>query len=126
MANGPVVFYHMEEKEKQEQLQAFCSRHKLSQKQITRKDADRTLGALLGMYALKSELRAPVLWQMPELLLLAGFSDPQLDRFLQAWRDEGLLPVALKATVTPSNVGWTVYQLANCLVQEHREMTGRG
>lgn len=62
-----------------------------------------------------------------ELLFLCGFDRPLLDKLLQGIRRSALKQVALKAMLTPHNVGWSGLQLLQELREEHAYMTkGKG
>ena len=56
------------------------------------------------------------------MLLLAGFSRAQLDTFLASFAKNGVPPVALKAMLTETNLGWTAQQLAHELAEEHERL----
>ena len=58
------------------------------------------------------------------MLLFAGFTMQDLDRFTKAYRETGLPVVPLKAMMTPTNSLWTALQLYEELSQEHEAMTG--
>ncbi len=57
-----------------------------------------------------------------EMLLFANFSGEQLDEFLRSYREAKLVPIALKAVLTPANSGWNSLQLHKELNREHAEM----
>ena len=57
-----------------------------------------------------------------ELLLFAHFTDERLQLFLQAMKQAKLPPVALKAVLTEENKGWTILDLHDELLKEHRAM----
>ena len=63
------------------------------------------------------------------VLLLQGFDRKGLDSLLKALREKaaeiGAEPVALKAVITPTNLDWTVEDLARELKEEHRLMHGQ-
>ena len=60
------------------------------------------------------------------VLLMQGFERKELDGVLRALREKAAAleaePVALKAVVTPTNLDWTVEDLARELAEEHRLM----
>lgn len=58
------------------------------------------------------------------MLLFAGFTMQDLDRFTKAYREAGLPVAPLKAMMTPTNSLWTALQLYEELSQEHEAMTG--
>ena len=52
------------------------------------------------------------------------FKPDELDVFLKAYREAGIPPVWLKATVTPHNMTWSAAQLYRELAEEHRQLHG--
>ena len=52
------------------------------------------------------------------MLVMCHMLSPQLDAFLQGLRDGGVPRVALKAILTPFNVGWNSAQLRDELARE--------
>ena len=58
-----------------------------------------------------------------EMLVFAGMDQPEVFAFLQALREAGIGPVALKAMVTPFNACWSPETLFQELVKEHAAMT---
>ena len=60
-----------------------------------------------------------------EIMVMAGFPDALIDRFLREIRQSGLRPVRLKAVLTPYNQGWTLGELSLRLSQEAAQMEGR-
>lgn len=120
------ILCHIPDEARRGQIAGFCEKRKVAFRRLTAADGDSTLGGLLGMPMVPAGKKAPALWRMPEMLIFCGFGDKELDDFLAAWRRAGILPVALKAVVTPYNIGWSLYELAAELEKEHREMTGQG
>ena len=57
-----------------------------------------------------------------EMMVLKDFSSEQLDEFLAFFKDNGLLPVNLKAMLTPVTVHWDSLKLHDELMKEHTEM----
>ena len=55
-------------------------------------------------------------------MLFAHFTDERLQLFLQAMKQAKLPPVALKAVLTEENTGWTILDLHEELLKEHRAM----
>lgn len=73
-----------------------------------------TLGALCGLDPAGEEKPGKV---PGEMLVMAGFSDELMDRFLKALRESGC-GVPLKAALTPYNRFWTCEQLYRELQKE--------
>lgn len=60
-----------------------------------------------------------------EMLIMCGFSRPDMDRLLVAIKRGSLKQVALKAMLTPYNMHWSGLKLQGELSQEHAYMHGR-
>lgn len=58
-----------------------------------------------------------------EMLVLCGFSRPELDRLLAAIRKGKLQKVELKAMLTQHNVNWSGVALLKEISEEHQYMT---
>lgn len=79
------------------------------------------IGVLLGLPGFQREPRP--LSQTPlgrEMMLLNGFDDTTLSRFLNRYRQEGIEPIGLKAGVTLHNIFWDSLQLFNELKMEEQ------
>ena len=59
-----------------------------------------------------------------EMMVICGFRPDELDVFLKAYREAGIPPVWLKATVTPLNMNWSAAQLYKELSEEHKQLHG--
>ena len=83
-------------------------------------DFDQTIAAILGLEAKTGKVcEAPF---REEMLLLGNFSRAQLDAFLGSFAKNRVPPVALKAMLTGTNVGWTAQRLASELSEEHERI----
>ena len=120
---GAILLSYVKNREKEEQLQKLCKRLNIANIRIGQKDMEKELGELCGIYmgAKGIHAPAPLLYQMPELLVFSGM----LDLILAEYRKEKIEPVALKAMVTPHNISWTVYELSSELAKEHAAMHRR-
>ena len=58
-----------------------------------------------------------------ELLIMKNFSSRRIDELLMNLRRAGVPRIALKAIVTESNSGWTLYELYTELKKEYEAMT---
>ena len=58
------------------------------------------------------------------LLVMAGFDEKLLDRFLAAMRSEQL-SISMKAVLTENNANWNALQLAGHIDQERRAIQSR-
>ena len=69
------------------------------------------------------KIRMPGSGITSEMLVFAGMDQPEVFAFLQALREAGIGPVALKAMVTPFNACWSPEALFQELEKEHAAMT---
>ena len=124
---GATILSYVKSKEKEEQIQKLCKRLQISNVRIGQQDAGKELGELCGIYkgTKGTHAPAPLLYQMPELLIFSGIPEGMLDLILAEYRKERIEPVALKAIVTPHNISWTVYELSSELAKEHAAMHRR-
>lgn len=128
MPQKPTVLLSVKNKTKEEQIAGLCRRLGFQWKRVDARDRSRTLGELAGIAGFSSAAGthnaplSPLLAPLPELLLFSGVSDEALDRFLAAYRQEGIAPVALKAVLTPANVRWTLEALLAELYRERAEL----
>ena len=88
-------------------------------KQVGQEDYGEPVGALAGLFP-KTGAPAPAEGFSQEMLVMAGFTQSQLDQFLHSLRKKGGGPVALKAVVTPANQGWDSVTLFREILQEHQ------
>lgn len=57
-----------------------------------------------------------------EMIVMKGFSHPQLNAFLQFFHENHLKPIDLKAMLTPITINWNSIQLHNELQKEHEAL----
>ncbi len=126
-----VLLYIPDEKKRAAVLQ-YVKAQGLTAGVIGSKDIDRVIGELVfspGPFDLQAYLKAsglkekpyvkaPVLFQMPELMILCNMPEQKTDAFLSGYRAAGLQPIALKAMLTKHNILWTPYTLALHLKEE--------
>lgn len=118
-----LAMYYARDEKKKLQLEMLCMSLGIQPKQLKASDLNEQIGRLAGIKGLKmTELsqkkKAPALFCMPEVIIFSGVSDRKLDEFLAAYKSAGADVIGLKAIVTPNNIGWTLYQLAEELVAE--------
>lgn len=68
---------------------------------------------------------APMFYILPELMIFSGLSEKDLDDFLREYKNTKLESVGLKAVVTPFNAGLSLYELAEELKKEHKQIMER-
>ncbi len=114
------IFLYTRDVQKTEVLESICREQQIELCFLKGSDVNRTVAAICGV-AMKAEAehsQAPVLFALPELLLFYGLDDKSLDRFLDAYNASGLEKILRKAVVTPTNLGWTLYELSEQLGKE--------
>ena len=114
-----VLCFHLS-KDKEAGIADICKRLGIRQKRILPRDYGQKLGYLAEIQGftrepdnyMKSEFQT-------EMLVFSGMDSEQVDAFLAAYKEAGLIPIGLKAVVTPHNIFWSAKQLYQELVKEH-------
>ena len=122
MRPGAQVFLHIPDKNKFDRISKLCEKSGYSCRQIQNADVNRTILELISGQSAGKKVSAPPLYFLPEMMIFQGLADKEVHRFLEMYRAEGLPTVDLKAVVTPWNLTWTLYELAEHLKEEHRSM----
>ena len=122
MRPGAQVFLHIPDKNKFDRISKLCEKCGYSCRQIQNADVNRTILELISGQSAGKKVSAPPLYFLPEMMIFQGLADKEVHQFLEAYRAEGLPTVDLKAVVTPWNLTWTLYELAEHLKEEHRSM----
>ena len=114
------IFYYIPGEEKKNAVLKICKEQQIETTVLAQKDLNRTVAALCTLPVKPSGAKksAPALYAMPEMLLFFGIGDAELDSFLEAYNATGLEMIKRKAVVTPTNLGWTVYELLDALEKE--------
>ena len=122
MRPGAQVFLHIPDKNKLDRISKLCEKSGYSCRRIQNADVNRTILELISGQSAGKKVSAPPLYFLPEMMIFQGLADKEVHRFLEMYRAEGLPTVDLKAVVTPWNLTWTLYELAEHLKEEHRSM----
>ena len=122
MRPGAQVFLHIPDKNKFDRISKLCEKCGYSCCQIQNADVNRTILELISGQSAGKKVSAPPLYFLPEMMIFQGLADKEVHRFLEMYRAEGVPTVDLKAVVTPWNLTWTLYELAEHLKEEHRSM----
>ena len=122
MRPGAQVFLHIPDRNKFDRISKLCEKSGYSCRQIQNADVNRTILELISGQSAGKKVSAPPLYFLPEMMIFQGLADKEVHRFLEMYRAEGLPTVDLKAVVTPWNLTWTLYELAEHLKEEHRSM----
>ncbi len=106
-------------------IRTFCGSQNVRIIRIYRPQYGETIGALAGIpsFRLSNQPYRGEDFTM-EMMVMCGFKPDELDIFLKAFRDAGIPPVWLKATVTPHNINWSADRLYNELANEHKQLHG--
>ena len=143
---GGCIYFHIPDEEKRRRVKALCDGKGIQTAEITGADVNRTVLELIsGKTGAGQKNPAPVqknaagedgagkngagkyappLYFLPELLLFQGLPTRELYRFLEDLKAAGIPRIDLKAAVTPYNLNWTLYELAENLKEEHAAMGG--
>ena len=114
------IFYYIPDEQKRNTVLKICKEQQIETMALTQKDLNRTVAALCNLPVKSGGAKktAPALYAMPEMLLFYGLGDTELDRFLEAYNATEQAMIKRKAVVTPTNLGWTVYELLDALEKE--------
>jgi hypothetical protein len=107
-------------REKYAALQDICRRLGIEWMDVARKDYGQKLGTLAGVKGFVRDNPCYHGSELPgEMLVFAGMNSAQVDAFLAEYKKTGLVPISLKAVVTPDNVFWSADTLFHELMREH-------
>lgn len=120
---APVILAVRMVPERLGRVRTLCALERLRLRPVAPAEYGQPIGALAGLLP-PSEAEAPEADVTEEMLILCGLSEAALSRFLQAFRRQGVPPVALKAVLTPTNAAWTVPALFRELCRERAAMNG--
>lgn len=86
---------------------------------LTEQSLPQKIGYLTGIAGYEKGPEEDTAVVQDELMAFYGFSNSRLNQFLQAYRQKGIEPVALKAMVTEHNRDWRLVDLFGELKREH-------
>lgn len=126
LCGAPSLYLYQVDGAKTQQIGHLAAGMGIKVHEVTQADYLQPLGVLLAIPGFE---RTPLRYGGPslpdEMMLMSGFDDTLLSRFLTAYRHAGISPIYLKAGVTPHNIFWTSLQLHQELQEEHRLMQGK-
>ena len=123
MANQSKILLFNMNKDRQLSIEKLCRSLSIKTSYIKPAFYSQSLGYLAGIQGFPrsaSSYNGPGL--ETEMLIFSGMDSELTDRFLQAFKDNGLPPVSLKAIVTPANIFWTPIKLYTELTKEHTSL----
>ncbi len=118
------IYVNIPDRNKLEAVTGICRDQKIELCFIKASDINKTVAALCnvpvaaGANGKAAHRTAPALYVLPEMLIFFGMDDKDLDLFLDAYKLTGQERISRKAVVTPTNLGWTLYELAEELGRE--------
>ena len=86
---------------------------------VSQADFEQTLGALLGILPRQNTVCLSPFSE--KMLIMCGFSRPQMEQFLDRLREEKVA-IPYKAMLTPTNLTWRCDALLKELIKEHAQM----
>ncbi len=123
--NESKIYFYTKDIIKKEQVKKISDAIDAQFIELKVSQANETIASLVGLPPLSlsdnKNTNAPALWAMPEIIIFFGISDKLLDTFLAEYKKTGFEKIRLKAIVTPTNLGWTLYQLTEHLDKEARQ-----
>lgn len=123
--NDSKIYFYTKDINKKEEVKKICDSIGTQFIELKVSQANETIASLVGLPSLKlsdnKQTNAPTLWAMPEIIIFFGIPDKLLDTFLAEYKKTGFEKIRLKAIVTPTNLGWTLYQLTEHLDKEARQ-----
>ena len=125
-----VLYYAPEDTAHVGQLKGIMSQMGIRIKNLTPERCVQKIGYLAGKEGFEKRTvsagygkYAPVMDR--ELLVFCGFEEERLDQLLDHMKTAGIPGIGLKAIMTDTNAGWTVYQLYRQLCEEHIQFSNK-
>ena len=117
------LLYNFNDPERLRQIRRYLNRQKVKTRIVTAPEFLHPLGYLFEIPGFQPSSRFNLGSNFSdEMIVLKDFSSEQLDEFLAFFKENGLLPVNLKAMLTPVTVHWDSLKLHDELMKEHTEM----
>lgn len=123
--NGTVLYYNPQKPAYLTRLKGILVQMGVRIRIISDLQTCQKVGFLAGINGFEEQPKAEAQPVIPhEMLVMEGFNATSMDRLFAAMRRAKIPGIALKAVVTPTNAGWTFYELYEELKKEHEQMTG--
>ena len=117
------LLYNFNDPERLRQIRRYLNRQKAKTRIVTAPEFLHPLGYLFEIPGFHPSSQFNLGSNFSdEMIVLKDFSSEQLDEFLAFFKENGLLPVNLKAMLTPVTVHWDSLKLHDELMKEHAEM----
>lgn len=112
------ILFYTPNQQKYESVLSLCRDMQISLKRLDYKDLTRSVTDLFNAKANSSGATLPPLYISPEVMVICGLSDKDLDVFLAKYKEAKIEPVKLKAIMTPFNFKMSIYELTQELIKE--------
>ena len=123
--NTKLVMFFTKDINKSEKISNLCKGLDIQIRKLVPADVNKEVGSLASIKTIgikKEKSKAPVGYNMPEVMIFSGISEEYLDLFLAQYKKENIESIALKAVLTPYNISWTLYELITELQRERFAM----
>lgn len=107
--------------EKAQKIRLAAMRLKIRVRPVAKEEYGQTLAALCGMEETTDAAYGGAGFE-DEMLVMANFPAAMMNTFLGLFRRMGIVPVALKAILTPTNAQWDSEKLHAEIASEHEAM----
>ena len=117
-----VLFYNLVQDDRTREIENYLTRAGISYIHVAPPEYHRQIAALLGLSGAdrKRPSTAFPLFR-EEMLVMAGFTQAQLNAFLAFFQENNVKRVSLKAMLTPTNAFWSGAELVEHLKQEQAQ-----
>ena len=120
MANQARILLFNMNKDRQLSIEKLCRSLSIKTSFIKSSYYSQSLGYLAGINGFPRNSNSYTGNELEsEMLIFSGMDSELTDRFLSAFKESELPPIALKAVVTPTNIFWTPVMLYQELKKEH-------
>ena len=124
MSQTQILLYNFKDEDRLHQIRRYLNRHRISVRMVQQPEYLESLGFL---FEIPGFSKNPVFNLgknfQEEMMVLKDFSSEQLDEFLAFFKENGLLPVNLKAMLTPVTVHWDSLKLHDELMKAPQRAT---
>ncbi len=117
----PVLLCYNLGGEKMQKIRLAAMRLRIRIRPVEKNEYAQTIAALCGLEEKNDAAYAGAGFE-DEMLVMANFPAGMMNTFLSLFRRMGIVPVALKAMLTPTNAAWDSEKLHEEIAGEHQAM----
>ena len=117
----PVLLCYNLGGEKMQKIRLAAMRLRIRVRPVEKDEYAQTVAALCGLEEKTDAAYAGAGFE-DEMLVMANFPAGMMNTFLSLFRRMGIVPVALKAMLTPTNAAWDSEKLHEEIAGEHQAM----